>query len=235
MSKIGRPKKIIQPHTLPDTLDPDKYGPYIQCYYDDENQPIALPIIESRIKEADSNISNNISQTAMDIYFVKMNWKTSYSRDKNEHFATWLQNTVPFSRAYALDLLKCVKDMIEYRLGKGKKELDDALLAAVQNVFNSHGISLMRDVIHAPKEIKGEYIQKLISGEEIDTNELKKRKKAIKPAVVKEQHITGHKLIIKGKPVLTMETLAEENPTLSGYIEKAVEAAYRKYLKNAMK
>ena len=228
----GRPAKVIVPHTLPATFDTTQHSSYIKLYYDNDHKPLPLEKITKRIAEADSNINTSIAQTALDIYFVRSNWSTTYSRNKKHQFKTWLEETIPFSRAYSLDLLKCVKELVEYKSGEDIKELDDAVLATVQKVFDNNGIGVLRDIIHAPEQIRDGYVERLLNGEEIPSNELKEIKKTKKPQVAKDRHIVDHKLTLNGGIVLSLESLAKSNPNLAEKIEDAIERVYRKYLKN---
>lgn len=229
--KRGRPAKLIVPHQLSKEVDIPKYQAYRELYYTNDNQLLPLGKIAKRIKEADTTINQSIVQTALDIYFVKMNWKTAYSRKKTDQFKTWLKETVPFSRSYALDLLKCVRELIAHQSNDHEgKELDDALLASVQEVFNKHGIATLREVIHLPASVKQEYLGQLFDPEvTINQDEIIEKKKALKPKLPKKSVLTDHVLRIGNREVLSLQSLVTEDPLLAKEIEKAIERVYAKY------
>lgn len=230
--KRGRPAKVIVPHTLPETFDTTQNSAYIKLYYDKNHNPLPLETIAKRIAEADSSINKSIAQTALDIFFVRSNWATTYSRDKSQQFKTWLEETIPFSRAYSLDLLKCVKELVKYKSGENAKELDDAVLATVHKVFENNGIGVLREIIHAPDDVRDGYVERLLNGEEIPSSELKEIKKTKQPKTNKVKHLVNHKLTLDGKVVLSLDALAKSNPNLAEKIENAIEKVYRIYLKN---
>ena len=234
--KRGRPRKAIVPHTLSPDFDGQNNKIYRDLYYTGGNEVIALAEIENRIRNADSSINKSIAQTALDIYFVRANWKTSYSRDRAEQFDSWLQKTIPFSRSYVWDLLKCVKELVTYQSGEVKaKELDDLLLVSVKQVFDKYDISLLRDVIHLPKEVKGEYLRKLIDPEaKLEKEAIKTIKDQLKAKtkVPSRNVIVDHVLKVNDKSVLNLKDLAIENAVLAAEVEKAIERAYRKYQKD---
>jgi len=232
----GRPKLVVKPHTLDKSkLKSGDFGTYISLYYDNDDKPLPLSAITQRITEADRTINKNIAQTALDIYFVRMNWKTTYSREIEEQFDTWLKNSIQLSRAYSLDLLKCVRELVAHKSGVNKigdvKKFDDAILATVQNVFNKYNISVLREVIHAPKDMKKEYIGQLLDGKDIDAKELKEKKKTTKPIVKKPSFLIDHKYLIDLKTVLSLDDLYSADEKLAEKVEEAIEQAIRKYQK----
>jgi hypothetical protein len=235
----GRPRKAIVPHTLSPAFEDDRYKTYRELYYTDSNEIVGINKIAERIQKADLAINKSIAQTALDIYFVKANWKSYYSKDSTKKFDYWLEKTIPLSRSYVWDLLKCVKDMVAFKSGNEKsKELDDVLLASVQQVFDKFDISLLRDVIHLPKEVKGEYLGKLM---DLDTTVDKAVVKATKdrfktkPGQSLQNSIVDHVFKVDGKEVLQLSALAAEDAGLAIEVEKAIERAYRKYIKNQNK
>ena len=235
----GRPRKVVVPHTLSPEFDGQAHKSYLDLYYTERNEVIALDKIENRIRNADYSINKSIAQTALDIYFVRANWKTSYSRNSAEQFNSWLQKTIPFSRSYVWDLLKCVKELVAYQSGDVKaKELDDPMLASIQQVFNKYDISLLRDVIHLPKTVKEGYIQQLFDPESKLNKAAVKAKKDELKAKVKlpsQNVIVDHVLKVNDNAVLDLNDLTLEDAGLAAEVEKAIERVYRKYKKNENK
>lgn len=234
----GRPRKAIVPHTLSSDFDGGTYKSYRDLYYTENNEIVVLSEIENRIRNADTSINKNIAQTALDIYFVRANWKTSYSRNRSEQFDSWLQKTIPFSRSYVWDILKCVKELVAFKSGNTKtKELDDLLLASVKEVFTKYDISLLRDVIHLPKEAKGDYIKVLMDPETtLDKAMVKATKEKLKskPREPSQNMIIDHVLMVKDKVVLQLNDLVAEDAKLATEVEKAIERVYRKYKKDKL-
>lgn len=154
-----------------------------------------------------------------------------FSQKKNYQFKTWLKETVPFSRSYSLDLLKCIRELIAHKSSeKDIKELNDALLASVQEVFNKHGIATLREVIHLPASVKQEYLGQLFDSEaKISQDEIKEKKKELKPQLPKESALIDHVLRIGKKDVLSLQSLVSEDPELAKEVEKAIERVYAKY------
>jgi hypothetical protein len=233
--KRGRPRKAIVQHTLSPDLNSQDYQSYKELYYTDNNEMVGIGKIEDRIRKADLAINKNIAQTALDIYFVKANWKTFYSRNKDDQFNAWLQKTIPFSRSYVWDLMKCVKELVAFQSGNDKaKELDDLMLASVQQVFKKYDISLLRDVIHLPKAVKGDYISQLMNPDTLLDKAVIKAEKAkhkVEPKMPLQNVIIDHVLKVNDKAVLSLEALAAEDSVLTVEVEKAIERAYRKYKK----
>ncbi len=237
--KRGRPRKAVIHHTLSPELNSQLNQTYRELYYNENNEIVEINKIEERIRKADLAINKNIAQTALDIYFVKANWKTFYSRNKDEQFNSWLQKTIPFSRSYVWDLMKCVKELVAFQSGNVKAiELDDLLLASVQQVFKKYDISLLRDVIHLPKVVKGDYIKKLMDPDTIlNKAEVKAEKEQLKekPKVYLENVIINHVFKINDKEILSLEGLVTEDADLAIVVERAIEQAYKKYKKGQNK
>jgi len=221
--KAGRPAKPA--HTLPASFDASKHKQYVELYYDANNQPLPLEAISDRISSADKAIKDKIAQTALDIYFVKMNWSTAYSRDRQLQFKTWLQKTIPFSRGYALDLLKCVKELVEHK-GGNSKVLNDAIFASVQGVFENYSISVLREVIHTPDEVKPKLLDAVLNQKEIDVEAIRMQK-----ADFKKAKPTANDQVVQGlKKLIPLTALHSQNPELAEVVDKAIEVAIRRYI-----
>lgn len=238
--KRGRRAKEIVVHSLPEDFDKSRYAEYIAKYYDESTRkPLELNRIVERIKKADGTISENIAQTALDIYFVRANWKTLYSKsgDKSEQFTEWLKNTVPLSRSYSLDLLKCVSTIVELKTGHKPKELDDTLIAAVKDQFSKHGVTLLREIAHAPEELQKKLLPRIEKGDQITVDEIRKQKRTAlgqKPSTPL-QNVIEHQLLEQGsnKVLLSLKNITD--PALQARLERAIERAYNGYLSETAK
>lgn len=229
--KRGRPQKPVVPHQLAEEFNKQEFQTYRNIYYTKDKKLLPLEKITTRIKNADTTINQSIVQTALDIYFVRMNWKTAYSRNTDKQFAAWLKETIPFSRSYALDLLKVVRELVALKAGGIEvKELNDIFLASVQDVFNKYGIATLREVIHLPKSIKKEYLTQLLDpAVTIDQDVIKAKKKELRPQLPKKTVLVDHVLSLNNNEVLSLKKLITEDPKLANEVEKAIERVYAKF------
>ena len=123
MSKKFNPKKVHLPDThkkkKDDLSSPIKTGEekkqleFKKRYYNIQiNQPLPLSELEERIRYSIRKMDKLSVNIIMDLFFIYLNWNTFYKR--GEAFTGYLKKNFPFSRAYAYDIIRTVKMLIQY-------------------------------------------------------------------------------------------------------------------------
>ena len=120
-------------------------------YYDRSGRPLPLQVIGARIAGPAPTDSRALARMALDLYFVRMHWAAEYENEQRVPFTRWINDTVALSRSYALDLVKCVRELAEHDKLGPRRDLDTDFQELVLGTFERYGMGILREVIHAPR------------------------------------------------------------------------------------
>ena len=197
-------------------------------YYDLETgQPISFEVISNRIKRRFHEMDRLSVLAMLDLYFVHQNWKTFYNRQ--ESFKKYVSEELKISRVYAYGILNAVSLLEEYF--KHREEMCNTgvthFINDIAEVLDNIGIKKLR-ILTAMKDktVKYEILDRLITGENISTDEISKMNKKVKQTVIDDIEITvlenGSSVIFDGKEVLKFMTS-------DSILRKEVVKAVRRY------
>ena len=153
-------------------------SPLYRHYFDlKTGEPIPLDRITKRIKKRFHEIDKLSVHAMLDLYFVHQNWTSFY--DRLDSFQNYLKEEVQISKSHAYGVLHGVSLLEEYF-----SQQQDSVLSFLEEVTTSLervGIRKLREISSIKDtETKHSLLIKLLSGEDISTQQILREKQSDK-------------------------------------------------------
>lgn len=142
-------------------------------YYSiNDGTPISLQQISNRLRKRLKEMDQLSNMVCIDLFFVHSNWKTLYKR--KDSFSSYVRDELKISRTHAYGIINSVKMLGEFYSTLNNTDIGiDSFITDISSVLNKVGIKKLIQVskIRDPQK-KFSLVKKLISGENITSNEL---------------------------------------------------------------
>src|SRR6056297_953469 len=203
--------------------DEKEVSPLYRHYFDlKTGDPIPIDRITKRIKKRFHEIDKLSVHAMLDLYFVHQNWTSFY--DRQDSFQNYLKEEVQISKSHAYGILHGVSLLEEYFSQQQGSVL--SFLEEVTTSLERVGIRKLREISSIKDtETKHSLLTKLLSGEDISTQQILREKQSDK-AEKKESDVyyEGSAVYYKSDRILTVEI---DDPDLTRHVYKAVKKYFQ--------
>ncbi len=196
--------------------------------------PPSLADLEARLIANRLGEARNIAAAAADLYAARLYWDSAYAAATGLRFRQWFVKTAPFSLAYGLDLIKLFRELVDLRGQAGSDASIHAVGELVGSMVEIYGIGILREVLHAPADIKDEYLDRIVLLSPFDVRAFRSRVGDHKQSDIDKHEplVVDKAFVVRGKSFASLASLARELPELGAWLERTVNAAYRTYGKS---